>query len=85
MCISSVFVLTTECASLTVTLILTLRKFSSLIFSILYFRNPFTIYHWIGTLLVFIGTLVFTEIIPKVRSALKSVFSSEHKQQKKVN
>jgi len=42
-CISAVFVLTTECASLTVTLVVTLRKFLSLLFSILYFNNPFTV------------------------------------------
>lgn len=35
-CIRGVFILTTECASLTVTLVVTLRKFVSLIFSILY-------------------------------------------------
>lgn len=63
-CIGSVFVLTTECSSLTVTLVVTLRKFVSLLFSIVYFNNPFTIYHWVGTTLVFIGTLVFTELIP---------------------
>lgn len=62
-CISSVFVLTTECASLTVTLVLTLRKFVSLIISIIYFQNPFTIWHWVGTILVFAGTLMFTNII----------------------
>lgn len=65
LCISAVYVLTTECASLTVTLTVTLRKFVSLLFSILYFRNPFTLGHWIGTLLVFIGTLIFTEILQK--------------------
>lgn len=64
LCISSVFVLTTECSSLTVTLVVTLRKFVSLLFSIVYFNNPFTIYHWIGTTLVFVGTLIFTEMIP---------------------
>lgn len=64
LCISSVFVLTTECASLTVTLVVTLRKFISLLFSIVYFQNPFTIYHWIGTILVFVGTMIFTEILP---------------------
>ena len=37
-CISAVFILTTECASLTVTLVLTLRKFCSLLFSIWYFQ-----------------------------------------------
>ncbi|XP_013144061.1 PREDICTED: UDP-xylose and UDP-N-acetylglucosamine transporter [Papilio polytes] len=65
LCISAVYVLTTECASLTVTLTVTLRKFVSLLFSIMYFRNPFTLGHWIGTLLVFIGTLIFTEILQK--------------------
>lgn len=64
LCISSVFVLTTECSSLTVTLVVTLRKFVSLLFSIVYFNNPFTIHHWIGTTLVFVGTLIFTEMIP---------------------
>ncbi|XP_049873068.1 UDP-xylose and UDP-N-acetylglucosamine transporter [Pectinophora gossypiella] len=65
LCISAVYVLTTECASLTVTLTVTLRKFVSLLFSIVYFRNPFTMGHWIGTLLVFIGTLIFTELLQK--------------------
>ncbi|XP_017100921.2 UDP-xylose and UDP-N-acetylglucosamine transporter [Drosophila bipectinata] len=63
LCISSVYTLTTECTSLTVTLILTLRKFISLVFSIVYFRNPFTLYHWLGTFLVFIGTLMFANVI----------------------
>lgn len=61
-CIRGVFILTTECTSLTVTLVVTLRKFVSLIFSIIYFRNPFTMWHWIGTMFVFVGTLVYTEV-----------------------
>uniref|UniRef100_A0A2K6RVA2 Solute carrier family 35 member B4 n=1 Tax=Rhinopithecus roxellana TaxID=61622 RepID=A0A2K6RVA2_RHIRO len=61
-CIRGVFILTTECASLTVTLVVTLRKFVSLIFSILYFQNPFTLWHWLGTFFVFIGTLMYTEV-----------------------
>lgn len=72
LCISSVYVLTTECSSLTVTLVVTLRKFVSLLFSIVYFSNPFTIYHWIGTLLVFIGTIIFTEVVPRIMSSTKS-------------
>lgn len=63
LCISSVYILTTECTSLTVTLVVTLRKFLSLIFSIVYFKNPFTVEHWFGTALVFLGTLLFTEVI----------------------
>lgn len=69
-CISSVYVLTTECSSLTVTLVVTLRKFVSLLFSIVYFNNPFTVYHWVGTLLVFAGTIIFTEVVDKIRSAI---------------
>lgn len=69
-CISSVYVLTTECSSLTVTLVVTLRKFVSLLFSIVYFSNPFTLHHWIGTILVFTGTIIFTEVVDKVRLAL---------------
>lgn len=71
LCIKSVYILTAECTSLTVTLVVTLRKFASLIFSIFYFNNPFTNTHWIGTLFIFIGTVIFTEIIPKIRATLK--------------
>ena len=71
-CISSVFTLTAECTSLTVTLVITLRKFLSLIFSIIYFKNPFTLYHWIGTTLVFLGTVIFTELLPKIMESLRS-------------
>ena len=72
MCISSIFILTTECTSLTVTLIVTLRKFTSLVLSILYFNYDFTIYHWFGTMLVFTGTILFTEVVPKIKNALMS-------------
>jgi len=71
LCISAVFVLTTECASLTVTLMVTLRKFLSLLFSIWYFNNPFTTLHWLGTALVFGGTLLFSDI-PKLLSREKA-------------
>jgi len=69
LCISAVFILTTECASLTVTLVVTLRKFLSLLFSILYFQNPFTMFHWVGTGLVFGGTLLFSDIPGMIRAS----------------
>lgn len=69
-CIRGVFILTTECASLTVTLVVTLRKFLSLIFSIIYFQNPFTVWHWVGTGVVFIGTLLYTEVLNGLHTAL---------------
>ncbi|XP_075930567.1 nucleotide sugar transporter SLC35B4 isoform X2 [Petromyzon marinus] len=61
-CIRAVFVLTTECASLTVTLVVTLRKFISLILSILIFKNAFTTWHWLGTGVTFLGTLLYEKI-----------------------
>lgn len=62
-CIRAVFILTTECSALTVTLVVTLRKFASLILSIIYFGNPFTVLHSFGAVLVFVGTFLFTEVI----------------------
>ncbi len=78
-CIRGVFILTTECASLTVTLVVTLRKFISLIFSILYFQNPFTMWHWMGTALVFLGTLLYTEVLSSVPAALRGPDVKEKK------
>jgi len=71
-CISAVFVLTTECASLTVTLVVTLRKFMSLLFSIWFFQNPFTSLHWVGTILVFGGTILFSDIPGLIKSQQES-------------
>jgi len=62
LCISAVFVLTTECPSLTASLVLTFRKFLSLLFSIWYFQNPFTVAHWVGTCMVFCGIILFSDI-----------------------
>lgn len=78
-CIRGVFILTTECASLTVTLVVTLRKFISLIFSILYFQNPFTTWHWLGTALVFLGTLLYTEVWSSLQAALRGPDVKEKK------
>ena len=61
-CILSVFSLTTEAPSLTVNLVVSLRKFLSLLFSVLYFQNPFTLYHWLSTFLVFTGTFIFAMV-----------------------
>uniref|UniRef100_F1LAD3 UDP-xylose and UDP-N-acetylglucosamine transporter-like protein n=1 Tax=Ascaris suum TaxID=6253 RepID=F1LAD3_ASCSU len=61
-CIRFVYRLNAEVESLTVTLVVTLRKFLSLLISILWFKNPFTVQHWIGAVLVFSGTLAFADI-----------------------
>lgn len=78
-CIRGVFILTTECASLTVTLVVTLRKFLSLIVSIIYFQNPFTTWHWVGTAVVFLGTLLYTEVWSSVQAALRGPDVKEKK------
>lgn len=71
MCVGSVFYLTGLCSSLSVTLILTLRKLTSLTFSILYFQNPFTSNHWVGTFLVFFGTMLFTDVFGQIKHAIQ--------------
>ncbi|KAL5517055.1 hypothetical protein EMCRGX_G002522 [Ephydatia muelleri] len=70
-CVRAVFTLTASCPSLTVTLVVTLRKFLSLVVSIFYFQNPFTFYHWMGTGAVFLGTFLFS---------LNDLLPSRHKQ-----
>ena len=62
MCINAVFQLTSECTSLTVTLVITVRKFLSLLISIFYFGNAFTMLHWVGAVLVFGGSAVFADL-----------------------
>ena len=77
-CIRGVFILTTECPSLVVTLVITLRKFVSLLFSIFYFQNPFTLYHWVATVMVFLGTALFTGILDPVMQ--HSLLNKPHKE-----
>lgn len=62
-CITFVYKLNSVTDSLTVTLVVTLRKFLSLLVSIFWFKNPFTTSHWIGAILVFGGTIVFSEVL----------------------
>lgn len=61
-CISCVYRLATECTSFTVSLVVTNRKFLSLMFSIYYFGNVFTVKHYLGSGMVFAGTLAISFI-----------------------
>lgn len=65
-CIAGVNRMTSVATSLTLNLVLNLRKFSSLMFSIVYFKNDFGFGAKMGSLLVFVGTLIYT------RAGLKS-------------
>lgn len=60
-CILFVYRLNSEVDSLTVTLVVTLRKFLSLLISIFWFGNVFTFFHWVGAFLVFGGTIYFSD------------------------
>ena len=59
-CIAGVNRMTAVASSLTLNLILNLRKFTSLLVSILYFNNDFGVGAQIGTGLVILGTIVYT-------------------------
>ena len=54
----------TRVTVITVNLILTFRKFLSLLISIFYFHKLFTFGHVFGSLLVFGGTIVYSGILP---------------------
>jgi len=60
LCIQGVYLAIGAAGPLTGTLLLTIRKFISLILSIIYFANPFTGRHWLGTILVFGGVVVYS-------------------------
>eukprot|EP00116_Pleurobrachia_bachei_P006889 sb/3467151/ len=54
-----IYWLLSEWSSLAVTMVTTVRKFISLLLSIFLFSNPFTSSHWIGSVLVMIGSGLF--------------------------
>jgi len=55
-CIMGVHSLSSRTSALTLTLVLTVRKFVSLLLSLYWFENEFETYHWIGAFLVFVGS-----------------------------
>jgi UDP-xylose/UDP-N-acetylglucosamine transporter B4 len=59
-CVKGVYLLVSTSGPVTATLVLTIRKFVSLIISILFFNNLWTFFHWIGTALVFGGAIVYS-------------------------
>lgn len=73
----------TELSALAITVILTLRKFMSLVFSILYFQNQFTEYHALGSTLVFCGTLIFSEVPQRVYAKFSVVEMDVDEKEKK--
>ncbi len=58
-CVTGVYQMTSSSSSLTTTLAITVRKFVSLILSIVYFGHHFGGLHWTGAVLVFLGALTY--------------------------
>ena len=59
-CILGVHQMSAASSALSLTMVLTLRKFISLLISIFWFQNTFTLGHWLGTALVFYGSAMYT-------------------------
>jgi solute carrier family 35 (UDP-xylose/UDP-N-acetylglucosamine transporter), member B4 len=59
-CISGVHKLSSIATSVTLNLVLTIRKFISLVVSVIVFKNPFLFGNWVGSVCVFIGTVVYS-------------------------
>ncbi|KAL0481320.1 UDP-xylose and UDP-N-acetylglucosamine transporter [Acrasis kona] len=59
-CVSGVYRSTLILGTLTTTLVITVRKFISIIISLVYFDNTFTALHWVASALVFGGGIAFS-------------------------
>ncbi|EAL69811.1 hypothetical protein DDB_G0275061 [Dictyostelium discoideum AX4] len=85
-CIQGVFILTGKTSTLTCTLVISIRKFLSIIISVIYFNNHFTSLLFTGTILVFLGTFMYStsgKVIEKPLPPTKQV--KEIEKEKKLN
>lgn len=70
-CIRGVYLTSASTSALTTTLLMTIRKFVSLVISIVLFKNSFSLIHWIGTALLFGGSLVYSISWDSLAGAIK--------------
>jgi UDP-xylose/UDP-N-acetylglucosamine transporter B4 len=78
-CIAGVNRMTSVSTSLTLNLVLNLRKFTSLIISIIYFENDFGFGAKMGTVFVFFGTLIYTRAGIRSNSTTSTTMQQEKK------
>ncbi|KAG0738775.1 hypothetical protein G6F57_007064 [Rhizopus arrhizus] len=78
-CIAGVNRMTSVSTSLTLNLVLNLRKFTSLIISIIYFENDFGFGAKMGTVFVFFGTLIYTRAGIRSNSTTSTTMQKEKK------
>lgn len=69
-CVHSVHVLSTKESSVTISFLLTARKFISLIISSIVFKNQLTIYHIFGSVLVSIGSYFYFDFFAKKQECI---------------
>ncbi|ORX47883.1 hypothetical protein BCR36DRAFT_330063 [Piromyces finnis] len=60
-CVSGVQKLSSICSSVTLNLILNVRKFISLLISVIFFKNPFSKMSWFGSIFVFAGVIWYVK------------------------
>ncbi|OQR98666.1 UDP-xylose and UDP-N-acetylglucosamine transporter [Achlya hypogyna] len=63
LCIRAVYHLAAQVSTVSLQVILTLRKACNLVFSVLYFAHAFTLGQWTGTCVVFVGVLIYSEVL----------------------
>jgi UDP-xylose/UDP-N-acetylglucosamine transporter B4 len=71
--------MTSVATSLTLNLVLNLRKYASLIISIMYFQNDFGIGAKLGTALVVIGTAIYSRQPAKPVAKVEAKETSKNK------
>ncbi|EQC35985.1 hypothetical protein SDRG_06727 [Saprolegnia diclina VS20] len=62
-CIRAVYHLASRVSPVSLQVILTFRKACNLVFSVLYFAHSFYLSQWAGTLVVFLGVLLYTDVL----------------------
>ncbi|KAG0349612.1 hypothetical protein BG004_000018 [Podila humilis] len=85
MCISGVHRLTSLSSALTLNFILNIRKFTSLLISVVYFENSFGIEMAIGSSFVLLGTIMYSVSSAKANKKPKNQPSSAQPNAKSVN
>ncbi|RHY33331.1 hypothetical protein DYB32_001709 [Aphanomyces invadans] len=66
-CIRSVYSLASVVSTVSLQVILTFRKACSVVFSVVYFGQPFAPSQWFGSTFVFVGVLVYANVFKRVQ------------------
>jgi len=82
-CISSIQKLSSIISSVSLTLILNIRKFVSLLVSIILFKNNFPLWSWIGSIMVFSGVIWYSKITNKLKK--QKIYKKDKYDTKKID